>query len=48
MNLDQPQGKGRVVPQATSGGGGFMAKLGAMVTGAYTQTLRSQNQLAME
>lgn len=48
MNLDQPQGKGRVVPQATGGGGGFMAKLGAMVTGAYTQTLRSQNQLAME
>ena len=25
-----------------------MAKLGAMVSGAYTQTLRSQNQLAME
>lgn len=48
MNLDQPQGSGRVVPQAQSGGGGFMAKLGAMVTGAYTQTLRSQNQLAME
>jgi hypothetical protein len=48
MNLDQPQGKGRVVPQATSGGGGFMSKLGAMVAGAYTQTLRSQNQLAME
>lgn len=52
MNLDQPQGAGRVVPQAKSGGGsgggGFMAKLGAMVSGAYTQTLRSQNQLAME
>lgn len=48
MNLDQPQGSGRVVPQAKSGGGGFMAKLGAMVSGAYTQTLRSQNQLAME
>jgi hypothetical protein len=48
MNLDQPQGSGRVVPQAQSGGGGFMAKLGAMVSGAYTQTLRSQNQLAME
>lgn len=52
MNLDQPQGSGRVVPQAKSGGGGggggFMAKLGAMVSGAYTQTLRSQNQLSME
>ena len=48
MDLDMPQGQGRVVPKATSGGGGFMAKLGAMVTGAYTQTLRSQNQLAME
>jgi hypothetical protein len=52
MNLDQPQGSGRVVPQAKNGGGGggggFMAKLGAMVSGAYTQTLRSQNQLAME
>ncbi len=48
MNLDQPQGSGRVVPQAKSGGGGFMSKLGAMVSGAYTQTLRSQNQLAME
>ena len=48
MNLDQPQGQGRNVPQATSGGGGFMSKLGAMVSGAFTQTLRSQNQLAME
>jgi hypothetical protein len=52
MNLDQPQGSGRVVPQAKNGGGGggggFMAKLGAMVSGAYTQTLKSQNQLAME
>jgi hypothetical protein len=48
MNLDQPQGQGRVVPQATSGGGGFMSKLGAMVSGAFTQTLRSQNQLSME
>ena len=48
MDLDLPQGKGRVVPQAKSGGGGFLAQLGAMVTGAYTQTLRSQNQLAME
>jgi hypothetical protein len=52
MNLDQPQGSGRVVPQAKNGGGGggggFMAKLGAMVSGAYTQTLRSQNQLSME
>jgi hypothetical protein len=48
MDLDLPQGKGRVVPQAKSGGGGFLAQLGAMVTGAYTQTLRGQNQLAME
>jgi hypothetical protein len=48
MDLDLPQSKGRVVPQAKSGGGGFLAQLGAMVTGAYTQTLRSQNQLAME
>ena len=48
MNLDQPQGQGRIVPQSTSGGGGFMSKLGAMVTGAFTQTLRNQNQLAME
>jgi len=48
MNLDQPQGQGRVVPQATSGGSGFLGKLGAMVSGAFTQTLRSQNQLSME
>lgn len=50
MNLNQPQDSGRVVPQAKSGGsgGGFLAKLGAMVTGAYTQTLRNQNQLHME
>ena len=48
MDLDMPQGQGRVVPQAQSGGGGWGAKLGAMVSGAFTQTLRSQNQLAME
>lgn len=48
MNLNQPQDSGRVVPQAKSGGGGFLAKLGAMVSGAYTETLRSQNQLHME
>lgn len=48
MNLNQPQDSGRNVPQATSGGGGFLAKLGAMVSGAYTQTLRNQNQLHME
>lgn len=50
MNLNQPQESGRVVPQAKSGssGGGFLAKLGAMVSGAYTQTLRNQNQLHME
>ena len=48
MDLDMPQGQGRVVPKATSGGGGWGAKLGAMVSGAFTQTLRSQSQLAME
>jgi hypothetical protein len=48
MNLDQPQGQGRNVPQATRGGSGFLDKLGAMVSGAFTQTLRSQNQLSME
>ena len=50
MKLTVPQDGGRNVPQARrgSGGGGFLGKLGAMVTGAYSNALRNQQQLDLE